>query len=205
MLNSDWEPDFSPRTYQRLINIYDDSIRYGDVFLKELLRDLAGDDPVFVVHADHGEEFGEHGRYGHQPFLTEELIHVPLVISGINQSRRVQIPVGLHNLAPTIAGIAGVEHPFPERNLLGLDEEERPWVTSKVFADGQRRAAIRTRRHKYFREKEREELVEINSGSRRAVDDMEKFARILDAHVATEHEKRGIWKGAEQVIVEKDV
>jgi arylsulfatase len=41
---------------------------------------LGGDDPTIVVHGDHGEAFGEHGTYGHEPYLHEENVRVPLVV-----------------------------------------------------------------------------------------------------------------------------
>jgi len=202
MLNSGWKPDFDEEVHRRLIDLYDDSIRYGDAFLERLRRDLADDDPVFVVHADHGEEFGEHGRYGHQPFLSEELIHVPLVIAGTGESRRVGTPVGLRELAPTIAGIAGVEHPFTGRNLLDLGEEKRPWVTSKVFADGGRRASVRTHQQKYIRENGCGELIAVGSGATASDDGVEEFAQMLDSHVTNERERRAVRSGVRDVVSE---
>jgi arylsulfatase A-like enzyme len=142
MFTNGWEPEFSPAEHQRLVDLYDDSIRYSDRFLRQLRDDLTEDNPVFVVHADHGEEFGEDGRYGHQPFLTEQLVDVPLVVAGPGvDDRRVSDPVGLRDLAPTIADLAGAEHPFAERSLLD-DRRRRTCVTSKVFAAGQRRLAM---------------------------------------------------------------
>lgn len=206
MLNSDWEPEFAEAVRQRLIDLYDDSIRYGDAFLDRLQRDLADDEPVFVVHADHGEEFGEHSRYGHQPYLSEELIHVPLVIGGTDGSRCVQEPVALRELASTIAGVADTPHPFTGRDLLQDDLKARPWVTAKVFVDGERRIAVRTRERKVTGEDGQAKAVALDSGEREntPVSDHD-LARVLDSHVANEGEKRRLRAGIERVTSEEQI
>lgn len=149
MLNGGWEPDFDPDVRRRILGLYDDSIRYADAFVGRLLDDLGDDDPVVVIHADHGEEFGAHGRYGHQPYLTEALIHVPLLIAGAGRSGRVTRPVSLRQIAPTICDIADVEHPFVAPSL--LSEARHPWVESQVLAEDDPRVAIRTEGLKFTR------------------------------------------------------
>ena len=77
---ANWKLNLSEKERRKLINAYDDSIFYADSFIKKLWGDLKSDDPIFIVHADHGEGFGEHGFYSHPPYLYEEFIHVPLII-----------------------------------------------------------------------------------------------------------------------------
>lgn len=204
MLNSDWEPDFNAAVRQRLLNLYDDSIRYGDAFLDRLHTDLADDDPIFVIHADHGEEFGEHGRYGHQPVLTEELIHVPLVLNNVGRSATVSTPVELRQIAPTIAELADISHPYVVQSL--LDDDQRLWATSKVFAEGERRAAVRSQLGKYVKDESHEELYVLESGpgeqSDRTAESPEgqaAFADALSTHVAAEREKRAVRAASEEV------
>jgi arylsulfatase len=206
MFNNGWEPDFSPRERQRLIDLYDDSTRYGDRFLDRLGRDLADDDPVFVVHADHGEEFGAHGRYGHQPFLYEDLIHVPLVVSNAGHEGRVERPVGLRSIAPTVADLAGAGHSFPAPSLF---EEAEPWVTSKVFAEGSRRAAVRTARGKYLEGESGEELYDLASDPDEQRDRADEdaaaaaeFAALLAHDRHTETESRTIDDAADDLASE---
>lgn len=196
MLNSDWQPDFGPEERQRLLDLYDDSIRHGDQFLAHLRRDLRGDDPVFVVHADHGEEFGEHGRYGHQPHLYENLIHVPLVVSNTDASGTVSRPVSLQGLAPTIADIAGASNPFATGSLL---EDGPSWAFSKVFFKGRRRLSIRTPEYKYIRNGDRQELYNLALDPDEQVDVVDKhdemrcvFEQLERQHVASESERRSI-------------
>jgi arylsulfatase len=156
------------------------------------------------VHSDHGEEFGENGRYGHQPDVTEELIHVPLVVWGLEESGRVETPVGLRELAPTIAELAGSPCPFAGRDLLSLDDDTRPWVVSKVFVDGERRAAVRTATHEFRRRNGRAGLVDVTSGSGESIGNERTtaFATALDRHVAAEREKEAVRSGGERLIVE---
>jgi arylsulfatase len=193
MFNKGWEPEFSDTERQRLINLYDDSVRYGDAFLERLQQDLADDNPVFIIHADHGEEFGEHGRFGHQPYLTEELIHVPLVVSGIRESRRVETPVGLRELATTIAGITETPHLFTGRDILEDDLADRPWVTSKVFADGDRRAAVRTENQKLVNEGNNSEVIKIEKNKEQnKLKNQLNLKTALNKHIVLEHEKKRI-------------
>ncbi|WP_159077106.1 sulfatase [Halococcoides cellulosivorans] len=204
MFTNGWEPDFDDETHDRLVNLYDDSIRYGDQFLDRLQSDLAADDPVFVVHADHGEEFGEHGRYGHQPYLTEELIHVPLVVGNLGRDERVSDPVGLRQLAPTIADLADASQSFRAPSM--LDDSGRPWVTSKVFAEGHRRAAVRTRSGKYLKDGDREALYDLGADPGEQDNRVEEspegrdaFSDALTRHVQMETETRAIRAAVEEV------
>lgn len=80
-LIDDLDPDVSEGTWEKIIDIYDDSIIFADALLGELREQLAEFDPIFVVFGDHGESFGEHGLYGHfYPDVYEENLHVPLVV-----------------------------------------------------------------------------------------------------------------------------
>lgn len=206
MLNSDWEPDFSEAEHRRLLNLYDDSIRYGDEFLARIRDDFAEDDPALVVHADHGEEFGSHDRYGHQPYLTEDLTQVPLVIGNADEQGTVERPVELRSLAPTIADLAGASHSFEADSLVGDDDPKRPWVSSKVFAENQRRTAIRTQNAKFVTEPGRQELFDLDVDPDEQ-DDLtderpeatEAFEQAVGHHVSSEQEKRAIREVADDL------
>ncbi|WP_336000333.1 sulfatase [Halorientalis halophila] len=205
MFTGGWSPDFDPEIRQRLIDLYDDSIRYGDAFLERIQEDFAADDPAFLVHADHGEEFGTHDRYGHQPDLYEDLVHVPLVIGNVDRSDRVERPVALRQLAPTIAELGDASHSFTAPSL--FEESERPWVTSKVFAEGDRRVAIRTQSGKYITEPGREELYDLAADPEERSDladdgaeGTEAFGLAVEHHVASEQERRAIRNGIGEVL-----
>jgi len=117
------------------IALYDAGICWVDAQvsrLVEVLRqtDLWGD-CVFALTADHGEQFLEHdGRY-HAPSLTEELIHVPLLLRVPGATKRevcVQ-PFSLLHLAPTLLAAAGVPAPaeFQGQSHWKDVQEETAW------------------------------------------------------------------------------
>jgi arylsulfatase A-like enzyme len=62
---------------------YDCSVRFVDEQIGRLVDFLAAEgelgDALVVVTADHGEEFLEHGEFGHRDALWDELIRVPLI------------------------------------------------------------------------------------------------------------------------------
>ncbi len=207
MLSSGWEPEYSEREHQRLIDLYDDAIRHGDRFVEQLRRDLSDDDPVFIIHADHGEEFGEHGRYGHQPYLYESLIHVPLVIANAGESRTVSQPVSLRSLATTIADLANAPNEFAGSNLLTEEIDDDPWAISKVFAEGKRRISVRTEQGKYIGDPERTELYNLQIDPDEQVnvhdehpDQAAVFDDIVTNHVQAEAERRTISDHPEELL-----
>jgi arylsulfatase A-like enzyme len=75
-----------------------------------------------VLTSDHGEEFGEHGGYYHGQTLYEEMLNIPLVISGpaVTPARRSDIARQV-DIAPTIASLFGIkaDPTWEGRNLLG--------------------------------------------------------------------------------------
>jgi arylsulfatase A-like enzyme len=65
-----------------------------------------------IITSDHGEAFGEHGRYYHATTLYEEMVRVPLMVRGLGLApRRESTPVSLIDLGPTILDLFGVETP----------------------------------------------------------------------------------------------
>jgi len=207
MLSSGWEPDYSEREHQRLVDLYDDSIRHGDRFVERLWEDLREDDPVFVVHADHGEEFGEHGRYGHQPYLYDSLVHVPLVIANAGRQGAVRRPVSLRSLAKTIAVLADAPGEFSGTDLLAEDAGDSPWAISKVFAGGDRRVAVRTECAKYICDPETEELYNLRldpdeqvNVCNSASEEDAAFEDIVAKHVGAERERRAISDATETLL-----
>jgi arylsulfatase A-like enzyme len=120
-LNSFWNRgDVSAARLQRykreVMALYDAGVHWVDQQLLRLVdflkvRQLWAD-TVFVVTGDHGEEFLEHGNRYHSPIaLTEQLIHVPLVIHGLTSTRTVRGAFSLIHLAPTLLESLGVNVP----------------------------------------------------------------------------------------------
>jgi arylsulfatase A-like enzyme len=70
-----------------LKDLYDCEIRYEDKCIEELFdvferNNLTKENTFFILTADHGEEFGEHGGLGHELKLYNEMLSVPLILVG---------------------------------------------------------------------------------------------------------------------------
>jgi arylsulfatase A-like enzyme len=98
---------------ERLQGLYDATVGHADGIVArflELLRQRGMyDQSIIVITADHGEEFHEHGRWGHGKSLYDELVRVPLVMRGpgIGAGRAVEEPVMLVDVMPTLAKLVG--------------------------------------------------------------------------------------------------
>ncbi len=100
-----------------LIRLYDSEIAYTDrqigLLLDTLRESGQWDDTLIIVTADHGEEFLDHGRFGHAKSLFSELIHVPLVLklpaSSSAAPSVIDEPVALIDLYPTVLAVVGLE------------------------------------------------------------------------------------------------
>ena len=93
---------------------YDSELWFTDVHTGKLLRAVAKlhGKTVVIISADHGDSLGEHGKAGQHRDLHGENLHVPLLvhIPGVRPVR-VDEPVSLTDLLPTIADLAGAEVP----------------------------------------------------------------------------------------------
>ena len=109
-----------PATRQALARLYEAGIRsFDDGGLTRLLAEvdrlgLAGDTLV-VVTGDHGEAFGEHGRFLHDD-LHIGTLHVPLVLrlpGRLPAGVRVAEPARLLDVVPTVLDLLAVA-PLPD-------------------------------------------------------------------------------------------
>lgn len=169
-----------------LLDAYDDTIRYVDEFLDRLMAEV-GTDPLVVVHGDHGEEFGEHGAYGHGSTLCEEVVHVPLVVAN-GPSGRVERPVSLCSLP---------------RLLPALARGETPDVTEPyVYTGSPTHLAVRGEDWKYVWEEDRAALYRLDDGDERRTtdEDLERLGRrLVDEWQEALAEKRRVTAGAQAV------
>ncbi len=152
-------PDqISPSEVTTLVDLYDADIKYVDDVVGRLLDSLGGDLPntIVIITADHGEEFGEHGEFGHET-LYDGLVHVPLIMAGpgIKGGTLVKQQVSLVDLAPTIANLIGIDNAqgFQGESLLPVIKGEREAINgtiSTTFSPGRRLIAYRIPSWKYI-------------------------------------------------------
>jgi arylsulfatase A-like enzyme len=67
---------------------------------------------IFIIYGDHGEGFGEHGRYVHEDNPYEESLRVPLIVHApgwFEDGKRVEGPANLTDILPTILEMLGYE------------------------------------------------------------------------------------------------
>jgi uncharacterized sulfatase len=81
-------------------------------FIDRLKRLGLYDKTLFVVTADHGEEFYDHQSYGHGHSLYQELIRVPWIVRypGV-PPRRIADTVSTVDIAPTVLSSLGLAVP----------------------------------------------------------------------------------------------
>ncbi|MCA9580421.1 MAG: LTA synthase family protein [Myxococcales bacterium] len=104
------------------LNDYLNTVRYTDVFLRKLIGRLEGEglleDTIVIISGDHGEAFGEHGRFQHDTAVYEENVRVPLVVfgPGVEESTRATGLRQLTDILPTALDLLGF---VPSRPVLG--------------------------------------------------------------------------------------
>jgi arylsulfatase A-like enzyme len=123
--------------------LYDAQIRYWDAQLAGLMDGLHAADlrapTVVIVTSDHGEEFLEHGGLNHGRHLYDEVIRVPLIVTGPGiQPGRVPQQVDGIDLFPTVMGLLGIDGPgwLPGENVLA-EPVGRPAVSETRRRDRQ--------------------------------------------------------------------
>lgn len=110
----------------RALELYDGEIRHTDGVIARIFDNLGiSSSDLVIVTSDHGEEFFDHGNFGHASTLYEEVVRVPLIIrfpGALHAGRTIDGAVRLIDVLPTVLevlGIAPVEH-FQGRSLLPL-------------------------------------------------------------------------------------
>ncbi len=106
--------------------------------LDDVMQEVFDIGDLVILTADHGEELGERGRYGHfsrTPGIPETLLRVPLVIKSDKPGlTSFDGRFSLINIAPTILDYAGVDIPatFKGKSLFDFDENSEKLVVSEI-------------------------------------------------------------------------
>jgi len=123
-------PQLSASEVEKLKTLYDANIRCVDDAIGWLLDKTSSrlENTIIVVTADHGDEFGEHGKFSHQT-AYDGIIHVPLIMIGPNVEAGLLVKdqVSLIDLPPTLADLIGLDEVdnFHGESLLPLIKGER--------------------------------------------------------------------------------
>ncbi len=141
------EPDADELRY--VTGMYDAEIAYVDdriCALLSCLRDLdMAENLLLVVCSDHGEEFYEHGGFGHKRTLYEELLRCPLILvweGHVSEGVLARTPVQNVDIVPTVLDLIGIQpsEAFEGASLLPLFSGVQP--DRSVFSEKQG-AAVR--------------------------------------------------------------
>ncbi len=127
-----------------LTALYRGEITYNDhwfgVMMAELKRLGILDESLIVVTSDHGDEFHEHGSFGHAKSLYQENIAVPLILwwKGIEAAAPIRIPynVEVQDIFSTVLDLVGLPQPpsAQSASLLPLLQGGRAEPAHAAFA-----------------------------------------------------------------------
>lgn len=91
---------------------YREEVAEADRQVSRLIAALADRESstLIVATSDHGEAFGEHGEISHSVFVYDTTLRIPLVVAGpgIKAGTRINEPVSLLDVAPTVMKVLGV-------------------------------------------------------------------------------------------------
>ncbi|MDQ2644347.1 MAG: sulfatase [Myxococcota bacterium] len=138
-------PD-SPDFGNKRRDLYDNEVHFTDKWVGDLIdwvdAQPFGKDTAIFITADHGEGFGERGRYRHAYDVWESLVRVPLFVRVPGAApRRIEEPRGHIDLVPTIAELTGIRDATGLRGkslvpeLFGAPAEARPVLVDLPRAD----------------------------------------------------------------------
>jgi len=204
------------------VDRYDSEIAFMDHHIGRVLtaleaRGLAGR-TIIVLVGDHGEEFQDHGGWGHTTTLFNELIRVPLVLAvpGLHPSVEAA-PVAISDIAPTLLQLTGVPVPdvFQGRPMTvdaqTLAAPPDRTIVAETLRYADKRAVIRDG-WKLIRDRETmtDTLFDLN-GDPREMDDrlarnpalIQDLEAVLDSHYSSPRREvvdRGLSKEAREKL-----
>jgi len=180
--------------------LYEFALMYMDWHIGELIKKLEElgiylDENILILTSDHGEEFGEHGEFGHGVKLYDELLHVPLIIigQGIEKCKTIESQVELMNIPPTICDCVKIKKPktYLGRNFFNpvSNGKDNEGIISEYFSKDESGFSYRTESWKF--------ILTIKNGivSRELYDLTETNREMMDIYethkdIATIGEKR---------------
>ncbi|MEN8208187.1 MAG: sulfatase [Candidatus Fermentibacteria bacterium] len=145
---------FDPVLIEHMTAMYDSELRWTDNQLSRLfegIRELElADNTLFILTADHGEEFMQHGDWGHASNLYQQSLHIPLILTGPGIERGIVISenVGQYDLLPAVLNYLQIPVPAHVEgiDILGEIPFDRVIPSSGVIADTTSAACLRESR-----------------------------------------------------------
>ena len=106
------EPLFDPALEgdARRVSAYDSEIRHVDDHIGRVFRAMGWETALFMLVADHGEELGDHGRFGHAKTLYAEVLKVPVVVRApglVPGGFRIYDRISQVDILPTLRDVVG--------------------------------------------------------------------------------------------------
>ena len=134
--------------------LYSVQVAWADDNLGQIIHHLEKrgmwDNTLFILTADHGEEFAEHGMWQHDQSAYEELLHTPLIIKFPKREfagTRVSQPVSAVDVLPTVLDYLGES----ERQAAGSGTSLIPLARGGSQPRGMLLASIRHNMKKFYR------------------------------------------------------
>jgi glucan phosphoethanolaminetransferase (alkaline phosphatase superfamily) len=108
--------EISESDIQSFANVYDNGIVQSDANIEKIFAILKDkgylDDSVVFILADHGDSLGEHDHFGHNRYLYQEDIRIPLLIYDSDGSTPHNVNFATNmDIGPTIASKIGLAIP----------------------------------------------------------------------------------------------
>jgi phosphoglycerol transferase MdoB-like AlkP superfamily enzyme len=171
------DPYESPRWYKPAnrkkdepVKKYLSLIEYTDSFLaafyKNLMQVTDKEKTIFCVIGDHGEAFGQHGRYGHARIPYDEVLKVFWFIKSpklIKKPVRIDLLVSIIDVVPTLLGLLGFDTTkadFDGINVLKTEPVDRNLFFSTWTNDGP--AGFISGRQKFIYDPTNRMIIEFN-------------------------------------------
>ncbi len=127
---------FTPDQWKLYRSYYLDLVEKTDVQLGQVLDSIDLDKTIILLTSDHGDQLGEHGLPFKGPFVYDECMRIPLVLSVPGQLKpgvRTDL-VSTVDFAPTLAAAAGLRWPTPVDGQSILKPSRRDAVFSDYYA-----------------------------------------------------------------------
>ena len=127
---------FTPEQWRLYRSYYLDLVEKTDALLGQVLDAIDLDNTIILYTSDHGDQLGEHGLPFKGPFLYDECLRVPLILSvpGRLKGGRRDDFVNSADVAPTLAAAAGLRWPTAVDGQSFLKPLRRASIFAEYYA-----------------------------------------------------------------------